>query len=208
MYFDNHQNYELQSTKCYISTILQLHFCLFIQSGCGAFQYILKPQFLFSVTIKVTPQMTYITGLWSLRVSHRYPAQTMSALHVGLYIPFKEAAKRAKGALVRFLPGVDAHVTFEVITTAAGPPTHRTTQLSTLLNPRLTQRAAHWLTDQHPSCFFQLQRNSLHQQWIYVGSSQGMLQKSSLNLMSHVCICLNSLNNLSLYKCMICKISI
>ncbi|MPC24220.1 hypothetical protein E2C01_017296 [Portunus trituberculatus] len=98
-----------------------------------------------------------------LRPGQWHPMKTMPALHVAFYIPLKEAAKRTIGALMRFLPGVDAHVPPEVISSTAGPTTNWTTQLSTLLTPRLSQRATQWLTHQHSPCFFQLQRNSLHQ---------------------------------------------
>ena len=111
--------------------------------------------------------ISYIFMVTSLlRASQWHPMKTMPALHVAFYVPFKEAAKGTIGALMRFLSGVDAHVPPEVISSTAGPTTNWTTQLSTLLTPRLSQRATHWLTHQHPPCFFQLQRNSLHQLWM------------------------------------------
>ena len=107
---------------------------------------------------------------------------TMPALHVAFYIPLKEAAKGTIGALVRLLPGVDAHMPPEVITPTAGPATNGTPQLSTLLTPRLSQRATHWLTHQHPPCFFQLQRNSLHQLWMHEALSQHYFTSPSHSL--------------------------
>lgn len=106
-------------------------------------------------------------SLGDLRVDHGHPVQDMSTLHVALYIPLQQASEGTKGALVRLLPGVDEHVTLEMIAATAGPPAHGTTQLSPatslLTHHRLTQTNSHWLTHQHSSCFFQLQRNSLYQ---------------------------------------------
>lgn len=103
----------------------------------------------------------------SLRPIQWHPIKTMSPLHMTLYVPLKEAAKRTVGTFVRFLPGVDAHVPSEVIPPTAGPATNWTTQLSNFLTPRFRQRTTQWLTHQHLPCFFQLQRNSIHQLWMY-----------------------------------------